>query len=64
MLLDTSGLLCLLHRDEPQYNDAVRLYTNAAKRFTHNYVLAEFVPLAQIRGLSRRLTLQFSEELV
>ena len=64
MLLDTSGLLSLFHRDEPQHKDAVTLYTNAARRLIHNYVLAEFVPLAEARGLPRLLTLEFSENLL
>ncbi|MER3477525.1 MAG: nucleic acid-binding protein, partial [Leptolyngbya sp. ERB_1_2] len=25
MLLDTAGLLCYLHQDEPQHSEAVRL---------------------------------------
>lgn len=61
MLLDTSGLLCLLHRDETQHAAAVKLYAGAAFRLTHSYVLAEFVPLAQVRGLARDLALEFSQ---
>ena len=30
----------------------------------HNYILAEFVPLAQIRGLPRLLTLELSQNLL
>jgi predicted nucleic acid-binding protein len=29
MLLDTSGLLCLLHKDEPQHAEANRLYAQS-----------------------------------
>ena len=61
MLLDTSGLLCLLHRDEPQNAAAIELYAKASFRLTHSYVLAEFVPLAQVRGLPRELALEFSQ---
>jgi predicted nucleic acid-binding protein len=61
MLLDTSGLFCLLHRDEPQNARAIELYARARLRLTHNYVLAEFVPLAQVRGLARNLALDFSQ---
>lgn len=60
MLLDTSGLFCLLHRDEGQHARAIELYAQAQLRLTHSYMLAEFVPLAQVRGLARDLTLDFS----
>lgn len=62
MLLDTSGLLCLFHRDESQHREAIRLYATATKRLTHSYILAEFIPLAHVRGLPRQTTLRFSEE--
>ena len=61
MLVDTSGLLCLLHQDEPQHAEAVRLYNDAFRHLTHNYVLAEFVPLAQVRGLPRAQVLAYSQ---
>lgn len=54
MLVDTSGLLCLLHRREPQHDNAVSLYDAATTRVTHNYVLGEFVSLAQARHTSFR----------
>ena len=60
MLLYTSGLFSLLHRDEPQNGRAVELYAQAHMRLTHSYVLAELIPLAQVRGLSRALVLNFS----
>lgn len=64
MLLDTSGLFCLFHLDEIKHNEAVALYANADRRLVHNYILAEFVPLAQIRGLPRLLTLELSQNLL
>lgn len=64
MLLDTSGLFCLFHLDEIRHKQAVALYANASRRLVHNYILAEFVPLAQIRGLPRLLTLELSQELL
>ena len=64
MLLDTSGLLCLLHRDEPPYTKAKAIYSAATRRLTHNYVLDEFVALAHVRGLPRRAALAFSERLL
>lgn len=63
MFLDTSGLLCFHHAAEPQHEDAVRLFSAAASRLTHNYVLAEFVALATARRLPRRPMLAFLEEL-
>ncbi len=63
MLLDTSGLLCLLHRAEPFHEEAVAAYQAAARRLTTNYVLAEFVALAQVRGLPRPASLSFVADL-
>jgi predicted nucleic acid-binding protein len=60
MLLDTSGLLALLHRGEPNHAAAVAAYDAAPIRVTHAYVLAELVPLAAARGYRRDLTLDFS----
>jgi len=64
MLLDTSGLFCLLDRDEPEHNVAVSVYADADRRLIHNYILAEFVSLAQTRGLPRSLALGFSEDVL
>jgi predicted nucleic acid-binding protein len=63
MLLDTSGLLCLLHRDEPQHLEASRLYAAAFYCLTQNYVLAEFVALAQACGIMWRKALDFLRDL-
>ena len=64
MLLDTSGLLCLLHRAEPFHAQAVAAYKAAAARLTHSYVLAEFVALAQARGLPRTAVLAYLDDLL
>ena len=65
MLLDTSGLLCYLHRDEPQHQEAVRLVNGASNRLlTHNYVLAELVALTLIRRFPRAPVLTFVMDLV
>lgn len=64
MFLDTSGLLCYHHRDEPQHRDAVVLFENAVRRITHNYVLAEFIPLCQARGFDRRKAIAFMRDLL
>ncbi len=64
MLIDTSGLFALAHRGEPQHQAAQSLYWSTPNRLIHNYVLAEFVPLATVRGLSRDLTLEFSRRIL
>jgi len=64
MLLDTSGLFCYYHRDEPQHIDAVTFFEAATTKLTHSYVLAEFVPLCQVRGLNRAGALSFVVDLL
>lgn len=59
MLLDTSGLLCLLIKDEPEHADAVRCYKLRPARVVHNYIIAEFVPLARVRSVPRNESLKF-----
>ncbi len=59
MLLDTSGLFCLLHTDERQHADAVTFFKAARRKVTTSYVLAEFVALAHVRGLPRASSLTF-----
>jgi uncharacterized protein len=63
MLLDTSGLLCFLHRAEPQHAEAVQFFRSAAFRLTHSYVLAEFVALARARALPQQAALAFVADL-
>ncbi len=64
MLLDTSGLLCLLHKAEPFHDQARTTYHVGRDRFTHNYVLAEFVALAQVRRIPRTAALTFLTDLL
>lgn len=64
MFLDTSGLFCYHHRDEHQHADAVRFFDTANERLTHSYVLTEFVPLCQARGLDRVEALTFAADLL
>ena len=65
MLLDTSGLLCFLHQDEPQHTVAVELLAKAnGFLLTHNYVLAELIALALIRRFSRATVLSYTLELL
>src|SRR5687768_6655192 len=63
MLLDTSGLLCLIHRDEPFHLHAQAHYRSATRRIVHNYILAEFVALASVRGLPRPVALGLASNL-
>lgn len=63
LLLDTSGLLCLLHRAELEHNAAVSHFNSTAAKLTHSYVLAEFVALSQARHLPRPAVLAFLADL-
>lgn len=64
MLLDTSGLFCLLHRAESYHELAVSLNRSTSPRMTHSYVLAEFVALANARNLPRSIVLSFMTDLI
>ena len=59
MLLDTSGLYCFFDDSDLRHKDAVALFQAADVLLTHDYVLAEFIPLCQTRGLNRNKTLEF-----
>ena len=64
MLLDTSGLLCVHHKAEQRHEAAITFFQASSTRITHSYVLAEFVPLCQVRGLPRAAALSFVVELI
>jgi len=65
VLLDTSGLLCYLHRDEPQHEKAVKLVNaSTSGLLTHSHVLAELVALALVRRFPRAKVLEFVSDLV
>ncbi|MDT7602202.1 MAG: uncharacterized protein QOF61_199 [Acidobacteriota bacterium] len=64
MLLDTSGLLCFFDASDWRHAEAVALFQSARVLLTHDYVLAEFVPLSQSRGLNREQTLSFIRDLL
>lgn len=64
MLLDTSGLLCCFDADESRHARAIELYADAPLRVSHNYVLAEFVALAEVRQMPRRDALGFAAEIL
>jgi predicted nucleic acid-binding protein len=63
MLLDTSGLLCLFDEADAWHHGAATLLDGAPTRLTHNYVLAEFVPLCLSRRLPRAAALAFADRL-
>jgi predicted nucleic acid-binding protein len=64
MLVDTSGLLCYFDASDPRHEDASILFEAATLRLTHNYILAEFVPLCLSRRLPRASTLAFCASLL
>ncbi|MDA1054600.1 MAG: PIN domain-containing protein [Planctomycetota bacterium] len=64
MLLDTSGLLCLLHKSEPFHAEACAAYQSATIRLTHCFVLAEFIALVTARGLPRQEAITFVADLL
>jgi uncharacterized protein len=65
VLLDTSGLLCYIHQNEPQHQEAVQFLSSTNKRFlTHSYVLAELIALALIRRFPRPAVLAFVMDLL
>ena len=64
MLIDTSGFLCLLHKDEPEHAESVRVYSEASHFLTHNYILDEFAALANKRNLPREKSLRFSRSIL
>jgi predicted nucleic acid-binding protein len=64
MLLDTSGLLCYVDASQHRHREAVELYDSSRAHVTHNYVITEFVALAQTRGYPRELALTFSSVLI
>ena len=65
MLLDTSGLLCYLHQDDPYHQAAVRLLDDRNKQLlTHRYVLAELVVLVSGRRFPRAAVLAFVMDLL
>lgn len=64
MLLDTSGLLCLHFSTEPLHTQACIAYQQASTRLTHNYIIAEYVALANARRLPRASVLDFVIDLL
>jgi predicted nucleic acid-binding protein len=63
MLLDTSGLLCLHFSTEPLHTQACVAYQKATMQLIHNYVIAEYVALANARRFPRASVLDFVVDL-
>ena len=64
MLLDTSGLLCLISEGDVRHEDSVRHFERSTDHVTHSLVLAEFVPLAHRRRVPVQAALQLIEDLL
>lgn len=64
MLLDTSGLYSFFDEKDFRYANALDSVESATVRLTTSYVLAEFIPLCQTRGLNRKRTLEFVAMLI
>jgi uncharacterized protein len=64
MFLDTSGLLSLYDVRDAFHEDALREVRRADRLLTHNYVLAEFVALANCRGMPHQDMLRRMQNLM
>lgn len=64
MLIDTSGFFSLHDQAEKHHAAAQDLYRKALSRLTTSYVLAEYVALALVRGLSHEKVIVFSAEIL
>jgi predicted nucleic acid-binding protein len=64
MFLDTSGLLAYHSVREPQHKDAVIFLESNDRKLTHNYVLAEFVALANARKIPQQPAVAFARAML
>ena len=64
MLIDTSGLYSFFDEKDFRHADASALVKSANVRLTTSYVLAEFIPLCETRGLNRKKTLDFVKTII
>ena len=64
MFVDTSGLLSLFDHDDAFHAKAILFYRNASQLLTHNYILAEWVALANARKLPRPRAIRFAQDLL
>lgn len=63
LFLDTSGLFMLFNQKQSQHLLARDYFEIATRRFTHSYVLSEFVALALARNLPRIASLAFIQKI-
>jgi predicted nucleic acid-binding protein len=59
MFLDTAGLMCWADKDDTRHADALTFVDSATVKLSHNYVLAEFLILADIGKIGRRHAINF-----
>jgi predicted nucleic acid-binding protein len=64
MFLDTSGFYSLYNSDQNDHKAAIEHYGSASRRVTTNYILAEYVALADARGSSRSDAIAFSRQVL
>lgn len=64
MLIDTSGFFCLHDKAEQHHNLANEINKKTITKVTTNYILAEYVALALVRGLSQNRIIAFSKEIL
>jgi predicted nucleic acid-binding protein len=64
MLLDTSGLLCLLNDADPKHSASVAHYSRATILVTHSLVVSELVALATSRRLRRSKVLIYISDML
>jgi predicted nucleic acid-binding protein len=64
MLLDTSGLLCVLNSAEPLHPLACELLSKSTIRLVHSYVIAELLPLSNTRRVSRQKVIDYIAAIV
>lgn len=64
MLIDTSGFFALYSAADTYHSAAIANYQESRQRVTTNYILAEYVALALVRGLPRQGVLEFSQAIL
>lgn len=60
IFLDTSGLLSLFDTSERSHSLSNEIFVSTNQLFTTNYVITEFFPLTESRGLRRDHSIEFT----
>lgn len=63
-MIDTSGFLCINDDQEIPHEKAAMLYKSSIYRVRTNYVLREYVALANVRGMPHGEIIMFSTEIL